>query len=310
MEKSANLVKEAKTATSSMLIKLVDEVSQRLEEERKIGSLTNYDVEGGLVNLKVKGNLVVVGDIHGDLESLVYILDNCGFLRKVASEKDFMLLFLGDYGDRGEHSPEVYYIVLWLKTSFPDNVVLLRGNHEGPQDLLAIPHDLPYQFRKKFGADWEKVYQAFINFFDKLPQAAILKPKFLFLHGGIPSKAESLKDLAYADKYHPAKSFLEEILWNDPEERLKGTYPSPRGAGNLFGEDVTRVFLEKIGVKILIRGHEPCDEGIKVNHTGKVLTVFSRKGEPYFNSQAAYLNIDTKKDVSNAYELVSSVVVF
>jgi hypothetical protein len=29
-----------------------------------------------------------------------------------------------------------------------------------------------------------------------------------------------------------------------------------------------------------------------VNHDGKVLTVFSRKGEPYHNKRAAYLFLD------------------
>jgi len=100
---------------------------------------------------------------------------------------------------------------------------------------------------------------------------------------------------------------LEEILWSDPEEGIIGTYPSPRGAGKLFGEDVTAKFLRMLNVKVLIRGHEPSEAGYKINHHGKILTLFSRKGEPYFNNQAAYLQLDLTAKVGSAYQLKDSL---
>lgn len=44
-------------------------------------------------------------------------------------------------------------------------------------------------------------------------------------------------------------------------------------------------------MKTLIRSHEPC-ECVEVRQGGKILTLFSRKGAPYFNKQAAYLLLD------------------
>ncbi|RLG92550.1 MAG: serine/threonine protein phosphatase [Candidatus Hecatellales archaeon] len=304
------IVEKAKTVQPSEFIGLIENVCLRLDKEKEVKSLENYKVEEGLVDLKAKGKIVVVGDIHGDLESLIYILKNSNFLDAVRRGEKPIILFLGDYGDRGFLSPEVYYIVFWLKANHPENVILLRGNHEGPSDLIAVPHDLPYHLKRKFGGNWEKIYEKFLVFFDKLPHSAILKGKYLFLHGGIPSEAKNLQDLSYAAKHHPAKRLLEEILWSDPEEDIKGVYPSPRGAGKLFGEDVTKSFLGKIGVKTLIRGHEPCYEGIKVNHNGAVLTVFSRKGEPYFNPYAAYLEIDSQTEALNGYQLKTKAKIF
>jgi protein phosphatase len=54
---------------------------------------------------------------------------------------------------------------------------------------------------------------------------------------------------------------------------------------------------------VLIRGHEPADAGFKINHAGRVLTIFSRKGEPYFNSQGSFLQLDLTERISDAFQL-------
>jgi protein phosphatase len=54
----------------------------------------------------------------------------------------------------------------------------------------------------------------------------------------------------------------------------------------------------------LIRGHEPCEEGFKLNHDGKVLTLFSRKGSPYFNAYGAYLQLPLSEKIESAEQLV------
>jgi hypothetical protein len=85
---------------------------------------------------------------------------------------------------------------------------------------------------------------------------------------------------------------------------VKTVLNSPRGAGKLFGRSVTETVLNKLGVKILIRGHEQCPEGFKLNHDDKVLTLFSRKGAPYFNAYGAYLQLPLSRKFQNARQLV------
>jgi protein phosphatase len=219
------------------------------------------------------------------------------------------MIFLGDYGDRGEYSAEVDYVVLKLKLMFPDRVILMRGNHEGPADLLAYPHDLPIQFRMRFGDFGTEAYRITRSLFDHLLNVVYVEDRYLLVHGGIPVQASSLKDFTYAHKKHPKETFFEEILWSDPIED-KGAYPSPRGAGKLFGWDITERVLKALNVKILIRGHEPCNEGFKINHYGKVLTLFSRKGSPYFNVHAAYLQVDLSKQFNAAGQLAPFIQQF
>ena len=132
----------------------------------------------------------------------------------------------------------------------------------------------------------------------------------MLIHGGIPSEVTSIDDLKFAHEKHPIESHLEEILWSDPAENIKGTFPSPRGAGRFFGEDVTKRFLELLNVRMLIRGHEPAPNGYKINHGGKILTLFSRKGSPYFNSSAAYLQLDLSLRPKDANELIPYIHTF
>jgi len=301
MKKLSDLIKEAKQVSSKDFLRIVDEADRLILDELKGSS--GIRITGRLVHLPPKGEAIIVGDIHGDLKSLEYILNDSRFIEKASNKEEIHIIFLGDYGDRGYRSPEVYYIVLSLKTFFPERVILLQGNHEGPPDLLAYPHDLPYHLQMRFMGEWRDVYTELSNLFRKFYTAVIVNQRCLMLHGGVPSKAKGIEDLAYAYQKHPSESHLEEILWSDPAEGIKGVVYSPRGAGRLFGEDVTSAFLNTLGVKFLIRGHEPAREGYMISHGGKILTLFSRKGSPYHNLHGAYLAFNLQRNFNSAWQL-------
>jgi len=289
-------------------LQLVGDVTKRLREGQ--GQTGNLKIRGRLVTFPSIGEAIIVGDLHGDLKSLTYILRNSGFLEKAQGGVNASMIFLGDYGDRGIYSPEVYYVVLRLKEAFPENVLLMRGNHEGPADILAQPHDLPIYLRRKFGEEASRIYTHLRELFDYLNTAVLVEGRFILLHGGAPSQADSLEDLAYAHEKHPQESHLEEILWSDPWEDMVGTYFSPRRAGRLFGENVTDRLLRICNAKMLIRGHEPSPEGFKANHHGKVLTLFSRKGPPYYNDQGAYIHLDLSERIDDVKQLMQRVQKF
>jgi protein phosphatase len=191
---------------------------------------------------------------------------------------------------------------LKLKLAFPGQVVLLRGNHEAPQELLGYPHDLPFQFKKRFGEDWERAYEATLKLFCSLYNAVYVQERYLMVHGGVSNKIGSLQDIAQAQE-GGNMAVLEDLLWSDPAENLIGVSESPRGVGKLFGKDITKKVLEKLNAKMLIRGHEATDAGCKINHDGQVLTLFSRKGPPYHNQYGAYLQLPLDKKISDANEL-------
>jgi len=299
------IVKESENVQAEDFVTTVEKATEVLCGEN--GRIGNMTVTDRLVELEPIGEALVVGDLHGDSESLVAILEKSDFLRRMENNKDASMIFLGDYGDRGEHSTELYYIVLSLKLAFPAQVILLRGNHESPTDLSASPNDLPVQFQLRFKEKWVVVYAKMRALFACLYNAVHVPERYLMVHGGLPSKIRSIREIARADTLHPKKSYLEELLWSDPDETIQGTYPSPRGAGNLFGKAVTEQVLKKLNVKIVIRGHEAAGEGFRLNHDGKILTLHSRKGPPYFNTFGAYLDLPLAEKPENANQILSYV---
>jgi len=301
----SQIVKESLEAQCDEFTQLVEDAARLLCHEN--GKVGNLNILGRLVQLEAQGEALMISDLHGDIESLTHIMKESNFLQKMNQNSHTFLIFFGDYGDRGEYSKEVYYAVLKLKLAFPEQVVLMRGNHEGPEDLLASPHDLPTEFQIKFGEKWEGAYSKIRELFDCLYNAVLVEKRYLIIHGGLPHKAKTIDDLAYAHILHPKQSFLEEMLWSDPSEIVKETCASPRGAGKLFGENITNQALRRFDVKILIRGHEPCEDGFKISHNGKVLTLFSRKGSPYFNTYGAYLRLDLSEKFENAEQLIPCI---
>jgi len=301
----AQIVKEAfevQAAEFAETVKKADEVLER--EDGRVGNLR---ITGRLIEAEPAGEALVIGDLHGDLESLIEILQRSSILDRMDRSPRSLLIFLGDYGDRGACSPETYYTVLTLKMLHPQQVVLMRGNHEGPKDLLPSPHDLPAQLQARFKEKWRETYAQTRRLFEHLYSALLIEGRYLMIHGGLPTELGTLEDLAYAHTSHPQRCLFEEMLWSDPDEAIEETAPSPRGAGRLFGRKVTERALTSLNANVFIRGHEPCEDGFKINHEGKVLTLFSRKGAPYFNAHGAYLDVKLDENVEDARELIPNI---
>ncbi|MEZ0290516.1 MAG: metallophosphoesterase family protein [Sulfolobales archaeon] len=269
-----------------------DDIMRTLQEFREImfreRDLREYP--RGLVRLR-EGRYYAVGDIHGDMDTFSRILGEYGLIRHL--EERGYVVFLGDYIDRGYRQVEVFIGIALLKIYYRDRVVILRGNHEGPEHLLPYPHDYPHVLIYRFGSDaGSRIYSISREIFNLMPYAAYHENSLLFVHGGIPvfTTDECPSDIrCILDADDPYSRTLEEILWNDP---LRGDLDlefatSPRGAGYLWGLSVTRRFLDKTRLKGVVRGHEPSWSGYMFDHDNKVLTLFSRLGDPYYNSYAA-----------------------
>lgn len=83
-----------------------------------------------------------VGDIHGRYDLLKDLLTVIATDRAADPAREPLLVFLGDYIDRGPESPLVLEALVWLVERDPTGVCLLKGNHEqGLLEFLDTPEE-------------------------------------------------------------------------------------------------------------------------------------------------------------------------
>lgn len=233
------------------LMRLVQRASEIFEGEPQV--------------LDVEGECVVVGDVHGDKESVVKAL---GLLNQTKT-----LIFLGDYVDRGPHQLEGICALLSAKVENPSKLILLRGNHE------TRSVNLYYGFYDVVLSRYSQaLYELFVQAFSNMPVCALLDGEVLCVHGGIAEGLESLDQLRALPKGDddPMDPIYVQVLWNDPDEGVETFAQSYRGPGiKLFGTSVLEGFLRRNGLRMLIRAHEPQPDGFRFMFGKRLLSLFS-----------------------------------
>jgi serine/threonine protein phosphatase 1 len=145
--------------------------------------------------------LLAFGDIHGCRRPLATLL------AQVAPSADDLLVFLGDYIDRGPDSAGVIDDLLALRARLP-RTVFLCGNHE--QMLLDVREgDDPANFLLNGGGKTIASYRArniwpppaeHVTFLKQLP-ACFVTERFIFAHAGlrpgIPAQGQEPADLLW-----------------------------------------------------------------------------------------------------------------
>jgi protein phosphatase len=251
--------------------------------------------EDNIIELPTEGYGTFIGDTHGDFESTITAV------RKYLT-KSSVMVFLGDYVDRGSKSLENLLYLYILKLKYPKKIVLLRGNHESPR--MNSYFGFRDEIHLKFHSNAFELLTAFQKTYSVLPIAAISNSGILALHGGIPDNMSLITELQKIERHNldmdeDIFSPLFQILWNDPEEGISGFQPNYDRGGppiKIFGEDVFTQFMEKNKLKLLIRAHDYRNAGRKLFNK-KLLTLFTCK---FYRIPRYIARINLSKDIHNA----------
>ncbi|KAL7715115.1 serine/threonine protein phosphatase 2B catalytic subunit gamma isoform [Entamoeba marina] len=231
---------------------------------------TIFKQETNIISLKAP--VVLFGDIHGQFYDLTSMLSKI----TVRLNNGTKYLFLGDYVDRGAYGLEVLLLLLSLKINFPNQIYLLRGNHE--TEYVSTKYSFLHECSVKYN---KQLYYSFLPLFQSLPICALITTshkRYFCMHGGLSPNALTLDSISKIDRFMepPKRSALEDLLWSDPvddsfltgihDEDERDEYYSiefeinpERPFGYLYGYGALSEFLETNQLNCIIRAHEVQD---------------------------------------------------
>ena len=232
----------------------------------------------------VSAPVTICGDVHGQFHDLLELF-------KIGGKcPDTNYLFMGDYVDRGYHSIETLCLLLLLKIRYPTRIYLTRGNHESTE--ITQLYGFYDECVQKFGN--ANVWKMFTDLFNYLPISAIVENKIFCLHGGLSPDIETIDEIRRLDRRRdvPSSGAMCDLLWSDPEERL-GWGVSPRGAGYIFGSDISKKFTQRNNLMMVNRAHQLVMKGYNWSHEKLVCTLFSAPNYCYrCGNQAGIMEVD------------------
>lgn len=246
--------------------------------------------------LEIRGNFIVVGDIHGNVEDLLRIFTKFGYPPKTN------YVFLGDYVDRGDSSLEVILTLCCLKLRQPQNIYLIRGNHESESMTTN------YGFRTECRARANnRIYNQFLDMFKELPCAILLNQTVFCVHGGISKDLKSIDQLRNRKKPGraiPNSGIICDMLWSDPCDSVDTFIESDRNVGYIFGAKPLASFCSDNDIELVVRSHESCQDGFRwlfednQAARGKLLTIFSSSNYIGEDNKSAVLYVPANGDKS------------
>ena len=218
------------------------------------------------VLLEVSAPVNICGDTHGQYNDLLRLFKFGG------RPPQTNYLFLGDYVDRGKNSVETMCLLLAYKIKYPQNIFLLRGNHES--ELINHVYGFYDECRRRYNI---KTYKLFSDCFNWLPISAIVDDKILCMHGGLSPDLTSLDKIRKIVRPTevPDKGLLCDLLWSDPDKKVDGWGGNERGVSVTFNESVVNRIVEELDIDLVCRAHQVVEKGFEFFADKKLVTVFS-----------------------------------
>lgn len=253
--------------------KLIEDATSLMAQEKHLRN----------IDLTSKTRLAIVGDLHGQFEDLVKIMEIHG-----EPSEECQYLFNGDYVDRGANGIEVLLTIYAWKVALPKFVHINRGNHE--EDEMNTIHGFYQEVIAKYDT---KMYKTFQKSFSKMPIAHVVQGTVLVVHGGLPRTMTSIQDILKMKRVKLDAPAINDLVWSDPHEGTGDFGPNHVRGGDcvVFGATQTKAYLEQNGLSLLIRSHECKEKGWDVQHDGLCVTVFSAANYVGVGNEAAFLEL-------------------
>lgn len=217
--------------------------------------------------LQLHSPIIVVGDLHG------HIIDMFRIFSKYGLPPHSKYVILGDIIDRGEFSLETLTFLYIAKVLYPDDIFIIRGNHEFEE---YSDHTL-FKSEIRFMYNDDALSQHFFGSFNYLPLAAIIDDYALCVHGGFGPSLLFTNQILQIQRpiINLDNEIISDILWSDPSDDNPNFEPSTRGFGQNYGSTAVSNLISRHDFSVIIRGHQAAQNGIQYKCNHRVVTVFS-----------------------------------
>lgn len=244
----------------------------------------------------------------------------------ISHKEPIRLIFMGDYVDRGKEHLKTIDLILLLKYVFPNNIYLLRGNHDGGfienNGQVKTPYKVPEDedkndyfplYLKNLEKNNPNIIEPFIsdyfNFFNSLAIIAVFKANekiHLTCHAGIPRPSTTkqthyeyikcLSDLTNDQILDSIdKSIVQNIIWSDPIEDEQADLHLNLGRFKYTKQDF-ETYKNYIDIDKFYRGHQVQENGIKEYFESNLISVYSTGDNMMYvkNTSSAYKGVTPK----------------
>lgn len=215
--------------------------------------------KGSLLEFGSAGQVVMTGDMHGNLKNFEKLQRFCALERSPGRSVILHELIHADieYGGQMDLSIDLLIRAAQWKCEYPDNVFFLQSNHElaqlRRQEITKGGRSVLYDFEQgvefRFGREANLVLEAVNEYIGSLPLAARTKSGVFMCH--------SLPDPMLLDTFDV--SVFERDLTPDDLSPGGGAYSLVWG--RFHSAAAVELFAKRLGVECFIVGHTPQENG-------------------------------------------------
>lgn len=222
---------------------------------------------GGVITLEDASEVMVVGDLHGNIGALKNVLVLAALDRNPGRHLVLQEVIHGPFAypdDKGDRSHQLLDVFTALKCQYPNRVHYLLGNHELSEltgrSIGKDGEGLNAKFRRgldtAYGPSAGDIYEAYQAVFAALPLAIRTSNRVYICHT-IPD-ASDLDTLEL--------DLLAANSWPEHALKRRGTIYALTWGRDIAPETADR-FAAMVDADFFITGHQPCDLGfLHANH--------------------------------------------
>ncbi|WP_321421390.1 metallophosphoesterase [uncultured Methanobacterium sp.] len=257
----------------------------------------NY-TEGKLLRINRKGKLLIITDLHGNLEDAKRYQEIWDEFIESGDEVVLTGDVIHPVPGQKDHSIEVLELVKSYDETY-SNFHLLLGNHEfshlsealvykgGVDQTREFESNVREQFHSRKDYWGRSKLREYEEYFRSLPIAVKTDNKVFISHAGPALSVETLDDIRNITQYgYFYVQQLAGMLFKRP--------------GRFNYKDM-QIFLKIVGCNAQVVGHTPVDGYEVVYGMQMVLSSSDTAGKK------AYLELDLEKEIINAHDLVNMV---